>query len=235
MPLEFCFISHWTKNPIIMNQDSSHVQPHDQVPIAWTWLSRTTGSKWVGSNSEGRLFGSDREEWGKSFTGRTQILHRCCSSHYRMHLTNVGPLNREINSHSNCRIGIVKTKKKRFSRGCEQRAALDESLSGGDEFASVPTGGFSLKTLTHHYWPQGLVLTPPTNKRPLADDDWLNWEKTGEKKQHIFDWPANFMGFLLHGCMWNISQKAWGNISRVLRLHFGVRGKRASNLQGVLL
>lgn len=56
-----------------------------------------------------------------------------------MHLTNVEAFNREINSLSNCKIGIVKTKKK-FSWGCEQRAALDESLSGGDEFASVPTG-----------------------------------------------------------------------------------------------
>lgn len=102
-----------------------------------------------------------------------------------MHLTNVGPLNREINSHSNCRIGIVKTKKKGLvgvvnrerpwmSHSVEEMSLLQSQLD---------LERFSLKTLTHHYWPQGLVLTPPTNKRPLADDDWLNWD---EKKATYF-------------------------------------------------
>lgn len=108
-----------------------------------------------------------------------------------MHLTNVEPFNREIESLSNCKIGIVKTKKK-FSWGCEQRAALDESVEEMSLLQSqLALERFSRKTLTHHYWPQGLVLTPPTNKRPLADDDWLNWD---EKKATYFGLAAQFYG-----------------------------------------
>lgn len=174
MPLEFRFISHWTRDIQSSRIGTRHMFSHMFTFQSPDWNLAVTHES-VATARGGCL--ALTEEFG----GKTQILHPCCSSPYSTHLTSVGPFHREINCLSNCRIGTVKTKKKkivffRSKSSCDQRAALDESLRGGDELllSQLTSERVSLKTLTNHDLPPGPLLTPPTNKILLAEDDCFN-------------------------------------------------------------
>lgn len=177
MPLELCFFyfkkSDW-------KQDYNHresklitehkVEPQVQVPIAW--LEPGFHAPQARNESEASA--------GENSLALTEEL----VEFFFFHCTNTNttsqlliPLLRapckggsswqEIQSLPKCRIGIVETKKKKkktsgfskFSWGCQQRADLVESFSGGDEFSPIRLERLQLKTVTHHSWPQGMVHT----------------------------------------------------------------------------